>query len=74
MFDILSGKVEFYPGWKVQDESSFKAPSLKKPTSRLAPSSAQELMDEMHLGSELQQDLHDMMKLIRTNDNLQEEA
>ena len=74
MFDVLSGKLAFYPGWKVQDESSFKAPSLKQPTGKLASKRTQELMDEMYVDSEVQNDLNDMMKLIRTNDNLQEEA
>ena len=74
MFDIVSGKIEFYPGWKANGESSFKAPSLKQPTGRLASDSTQELMDEMYVDSEVQNDLKDMMKLIGMNNDPQEEA
>ena len=74
MFDVLSGKVAFYPGWKVQDESSFKAPSLRQPISRLVATSTQELMDGMYVDPEVQNDLKDMIKLIGTNNDYQEEA
>ena len=74
MFEILGGKVEFYPGWNVQRESSFIAPNLKQPIHRLASNATQGLMDEMYVDPEAQKGLQDMMKFIRVNNNQQEEA
>ena len=74
MFHILSGKIEFYPGWKVRGETPIKAPNLKQTNKPLSSNPNQEIMDNFRVGSEAQKDLKDMMKFIGINNTPEEEA
>ena len=73
MLEVLSGEIEFYPGWKVEGKASIKAPNLKQTTQKSVFNGTQ-IMDEMDVALEVQKDLTDMMKFIRMNNTTTEEA
>ena len=63
MFQIVGGKIEFHPGWKAQGETSIKAPNLKQ-AHKVERYINQEIMDNLHVPTEVQKDLKDMMNVI----------
>ena len=73
MFDILSGEIEFYPGWKVHGERPMRAPSLKQMPPKSGVSGIEEIMTEMYVKPEVQKDLADMMKFITIHNPLKQE-
>lgn len=72
MFDILSGKIEFHPGFEVQGGRSIRAPDLKQTTLGQVSSAIQNIMDEMYVDADVEGDLLDMF--IRMNNTSVEEA
>ena len=76
MFEVMTGKIEFYPGGRVLAQTSVKAPSLrqKQITQRSAFTSKQEIMNEIYVDLKKQKDLADIMKLIRMDNTPDQEA
>ena len=74
MFDILGGDIQFYPGWKVQEKRSIKAPSLKQTTQDSTSTITQQIMDEMHVDPRARNDLKVMTEFIMLNNTMEEEA
>ena len=79
MFNILSGSIEFYPGWNIQGVSPIKAPNLRQQIS-VVPAGAskpyitiEEIMAEMYVNRTVHKDLRNMVTFIRTNNTTKEE-
>ena len=81
MFDILSGEIQFYPGWKIHGGRPIRAPSLKQVSQTSAANAIvsqpkvtiDDIMAEMHVKLGVQKDLRDMMKFITINNITRQE-
>ena len=74
MYDILGGKIKFYPRYEVQEETSFKAPNLKDEKKGSTLNAAQRTVDRMHIDSGVKEELKDMVKAIRRFSVLEQEG
>ena len=79
MFNILSGSIEFYPGWNIQGVSPIRAPDVKQEISVMdggvfkPNTTIEEIMAEMYVNHTVHEDLKDMGTYIKINNTPYEE-
>ena len=72
MLKVLSGNIEFYPGWKIQRTKPIKAPALNQQYNGSQSNMAIKVLTEANVDPALAKELEDMMGFVKISDNIAE--